>query len=426
MKKFLSILSTIIISLFILAIFGWMVNQLSTGKRKFGVFTEPIKFMYSFPDLFQQSVEEVNSLPKTFIPTPQKFKPINALKKDLIVLTSYSENDSTRAVELKNLKDGSVKHKWSIHNRHSNIARIFHPMYLEDGSIVYTFSYTWDGLEKLDSSGNVIWTQKDVLFHHGMELDNDGNIWACTKEKMDFINGKINVFNEARYYMDYTFTKVDAETGEILFHKSISEILKENNLVNYFYKAHKLQDPLHLNDVQPALKTTEFYQEGDVFLSLRTISCILHYRPETNELIDVIEGPFVSQHDVDLMNDSTLSIFNNQFYDGSFKGTKWLPPSSKDRLFEVGTLRRSSIVTYDLRNQSFGVVGDSIFETHGIFTASEGLQELIDENTYFVEEQNSGELWVFENDKVIYKDVLPSHHEGHHHLPNWTRVISYQ
>ena len=40
------------------------------------------------------------------------------------------------------------------------------------------------------------------------------------------------------------------------------------------------------------------------------------------------------------------------------------------------------------------------------------------------EEQNSGELWVVGPEGVLYHDVHASHHDGHHHLPNWTRVLS--
>ena len=60
-----------------------------------------------------------------------------------------------------------------------------------------------------------------------------------------------------------------------------------------------------------------------------------------------------------------------------------------------------------------------------IFTKTEGLQEFINPNTYFVEEQNSGLLWIIRNDEVIYKNVFKSQHEGYHHLPNWTRIINY-
>ena len=85
MKKIVAVFSTIVMLLFVLALFGWMVSQIGNKGKNFGFLTEPIKFMYSFPDLFKQSVEEVNSLPKTFIPTPTDFSPINDLDKDLIV-----------------------------------------------------------------------------------------------------------------------------------------------------------------------------------------------------------------------------------------------------------------------------------------------------------------------------------------------------
>lgn len=424
-KKILNVFSLIVVFLFILAVYGWMVNQIGKGSKKFGVLTEPIKFMYSFPDLFKTSVKEVNALPKTFIPTPKGFQTINKLNKDVIVLSSYSTNDSTREIAIKNLKDDSILKKWEIKNRHSNIARIFHPLLLDDTSVVHGFGYTWDGIERIDKNGKVLWKQNDVLFHHAMELAHDGHIWACTKEKAPFINAVMDVANKQRYYMDYSITKVDRETGKIRFNKSISAIMKANNLENYFFKSHALKDPLHLNDVQPALKTTKYYDKDDVFLSLRTISCILHYRPSTNEVIRVIEGPFVSQHDVDIYNDSSLFIFNNNFYAGSYRGTHQKPNNKKQKLFNLGEFSSSSIVKLDLSTNEFSVVGDSIFRANKIMTDSEGLQEFLNDSTYFVEEQNSGLLWIIQGKQVVYKNVFRSQHKNHHHLPNWTRIIEH-
>jgi hypothetical protein len=423
MKKFLAVFSTTVILLFVLALFGWMVNQIGTKGKKFGFLTEPIKFMYSFPDLFKQSVEEVNSLPKTFILTPNDFSPVNELEKDLLVLSSYSENDSTIGIAVRNLRNDSIIKKWSVKNKHGETERVFHPLYLPDGSIVYSIGYMWDGLRRVDPSGNIIWIQDSLLFHHGMELNKDGDIWACTKELGGWNNGMLKIENKQYYYLDYSITKLDSETGQILFHKSVSEMLKEHGLENHIFKSHGLADPLHLNDVQPATKTTEYYQEDDVFISLRTISCILHYRPSTNEVINVIEGPFVSQHDVDIIDDHSLLLFNNNFYPGGFEGTQ--APDIESKMVDVGSFY-SSIVKYDLSSGEFSFVGDSIFKANSIFTKSEGLQEVLDEETYLVEEQNSGILWVIRNDEVIYRNVFRSQHEGHHHLPNWTRVIKYE
>lgn len=223
------------------------------------------------------------------------------------------------------------------------------------------------------------------------------------------------------YYNDYTVTKIDNESGKILFNKSIGDILKENGISNYLIKAPNPKDPIHLNDVQPALKTTRYYKEDDIFISLRDMSLILHYRPSTNELINVIEGPFISQHDVDIINDSTVAIFNNNFYVKWTNDTK-NPPKNKKRLLNSGKFY-SNIVCYDLKNKKFFFVGKEAFIKNKIRTNTEGLQEFIDSTTYFVEEQNSGILWVIRDDKVIYKNVFKSQHEGHHHLPNWTRII---
>jgi hypothetical protein len=423
MKKILKIFSTIVIFLFILSLFGWTVYQISNKNKRFGFLTEPIKFMYTFPDLFKQSVEEVKEgLPETFIPTDKEFKPINKLEEDVYALTSYSDTGTSRSIVVRNLKNDSVLHKWTVNNPHDEITRIFHPVYLSDGSLVYYFGYTWSPMRRIDASGNVIWEQDQFIFHHGMELNKDGDIWACARVG-DSNSGMCKIENRTVFYFDYTIAKLDIETGEVLFHKSISELLKENNLANYILKAPSINDPIHLNDIQPALKSTDYYEEDDVFLSLRTLSCIIHYRPSTNKVIKIIEGPFVNQHDVDFLNDHTLAIFNNNLYVGGFYGTD-VAPADSSKLVDMGDFY-SNIVTYDLRNGEFSFIGDSIFRANKIYTGSEGLQIFIDPKTYFVEEQNSGLLWIIRDDEVIYKNVFKSQHEGYHHLPNWTRIIKY-
>jgi hypothetical protein len=69
------------------------------------------------------------------------------------------------------------------------------------------------------------------------------------------------------------------------------------------------------------------------------------------------------------------------------------------------------------------LVGDSVFRANKIFTFTEGLMEFVDPQTYLVEEQNTGLIWIIKDDQVLFKNVFKSQHEGHHHLPNWTRVV---
>lgn len=420
MKTILKTFSLVVISLFILSVFGWMVFHISKGSKKFGFLTEPVKFMYTFPDMFSKSVEEVKTLPKTFIKTPNNFNSVNKLETDLMVLSTHSDTSDRRSIVLLNLRNDSVHYKWKVENPYKVTDRIINPLLFPEKEIVY--SYQGKPLRRIDSLSNVIWKQDSIWVHHSMELDSEGNIWACTFAPVYYSTAYYKLNGRSVFFKDNFITKVDAETGAILFHKSLAEIFKENNVANYVLKATgSLKDPIHLNDIQPAQKTTPYYNKGDVFISLRQPSIVLHYRPESNELVNIIEGPFLSQHDVDFLNDSTLVIFNNNYY------TKWskqtmAPPKDSTNLIKVGDFY-SNIVKYNLVNGGISYIGDSIFRANRIFTSTEGLQEHIEGSTYFVEEQNSGLIWVLNDKEVIYKNVLKSQHEGYHHLPNWIRVI---
>lgn len=423
MKKMINTFSIVVIALFAFSVFGWMSVHLVKGDRDFGFLNKPVEFMYTFPDLFSETVKEVKKLPDTFMPTPAHFEPVNKLDKDLVVLVSYSEDAKTRIVSKMNLKNNTVLQEWRIDNPSDEHQRIFNPILHPDGSLIYSYEYQDSGLHKVDAEGNLIWKQDSIACHHGMNLAADSNIWASTKIPGWKATGKYSIDGRDVYYLDYTITKIDHETGNILFHKSISEILKENNMSNYILKAPEPTDPLHSNDVQPALKSTKYYRKDDVFISIRNLSMVLHYRPSTNELVNVIEGPFSAQHDVDIINDSTIAIFNNNYY------AKWsnasMPEHSVNRIITYMGDFYSNIVAFDLSRDTFSFIDKPLFVDKKIFTGTEGLLEFLDDSTYFVEEQNSGVLWVVEEGEVIYENVLASQHEGHHHLPNWTRIIEY-
>ncbi len=427
MKKILQVFSFTVIFLFILASFGWVVDQISNHHREFGIMTKPIKFMYSFPSLFKQSVKEVQTLPGTFIPTPKDFKPVNNLDQDLFVLSSYSDTSDSRSVVLRNLRNDSLVRKWTFEHPTKKEwienERIINPILCKDGSLIYNFYYTrYPGLHKLDPEGNVVWKSDTLIVHHGMNLDNKGDIWACTQIPGWKSTGTYHTGGKKVFFNDYTISKFDGKTGEILFHKSITELLRENHIANYLFKTADVAESIHLNDVQPALTTTDYYKEGDVFISLRNLCIILHYRPSTNTLVDLIEGPFANQHDVDIYDDSTLVLFNNNTcVDIRRSGNK--AHDDEERPVYAGDFY-SNIVRYSLKTGQFSFIGDSVFRANKIFTVNEGLVEFIDPETYFVEEQNSGVLWIIRGDKVIYKNVFHSQHAGYHHLPNWTRIVA--
>ncbi|MEA3462402.1 MAG: hypothetical protein U9R49_11015 [Bacteroidota bacterium] len=145
----------IVIFLFILSIFGWMVSHIVKGDKKFGFLTEPVKFMYTFPDLFSQSIEEVKNLPKTFVPTPEDFESHNHLEDDFHVLTTFSDTGDSRSIVLLNLQNDSILYKWTVENPFNEHIRIINPILFQEKSLVYFFD-GFSGLRRIDSLTNLL------------------------------------------------------------------------------------------------------------------------------------------------------------------------------------------------------------------------------------------------------------------------------
>ncbi len=419
MKKIVTSLAFIIVSLSILAVFGWMSVNISKGKKDFGVLNEPIKYMYSFLDQFKESVEEVKKLSPTFMPIWSEVNPINKLEKDLNILVSYSESASQRTVAIKNLKTDAITFKWEIKEKANEWDRIVNPYMFPNKDLIYFYTDK-TGLRKIDSLGNIKWSQDSILAHHSLNPDSLGNMWVCSKRPpRGEATGMYHIDRKDVYYDDDYITNVDATTGKILFNQSVTSILKANGLESYLLQASTITDPIHLNDVEPALKTTKYYSEGDVFLSIKQSCIILHYRPSSNKVLKVIEGPFSGQHDVDFFNDSVLTIFNNNAYTDWKYASKNKP---KNKPVNAGKFN-SNIAQYNFKDQQVKIIEKTTFDENGIFTTTEGLHDYINDSTYFVEEQNVGYYWVIQNEEVLYKNVFKSQHDGHCHLPNWARII---
>lgn len=424
MKKLINLVAYTVITLFILSTFGWVVKHSVKGSKDFGKAGKVVVEFVSFFDLFEQSVEEIKELPKTFVKTHENFSPINELEEDLWILTSYSDPEKKRTIELRNLKTDEVAHTWQIDNFNRPANRVMHSLMLPDSSLVYSINNV-SGFYCIDKNGKMLWEQAELQHHHSMNLNHEGNIWACTN---DFYNngdalvfrGMVRVDGRPLPFLDNSFALLDSKTGEVLFHKSIMDIIYDHELEYLYMKTGKSEDPIHLNDIEPALTDGPYWKQGDVFLSMRHNSAIIHYRPSNDSVIKVFEGPFLAQHDVDILNDSTLTIFNNNAHQAWQKKSNMFPKA--DSMFEAADIH-SNLVYYHYGSDSYEVKFKELFAQNHIYTFTEGLADHHSDGRIFIEEQNSGLLWVIKNDKVLYKGVLPSHHEGYHHLANWARLM---
>lgn len=422
-SKLLNGITSVIIVLALLSFFGWSVRKHGVPGKAQGVWGKFLVTLTSFPDLVTQAAEEVEKLPGTFVPTHSAFKPINRLDYDVKVLVSYSNEDGNRAIEVRNLRSRSVVNSWEVKGGLKPHHRVMHPLLLANDRIAFATN-GYDGIYCLNAEGEQLWHQSQVGHHHSMNKGLGETMWICAydlSESSHPSNGVEYEMGGMKYpFLDNFIAQLDTETGAVLFKRSMAELLLDNGLEHLIIKSVVVDDPIHLNDVQPVLETSDHMEAGDVFLSFRTSSVILHYRPSNDSIVRVIEGPFASQHDVDVINGETIAFFNNNAPTKRFK-------EDGGRSKELHVLNypkySSHIMYYNLASQTFSAPYKEAYAQHDVYSFTEGLFEVLPNGDVLIEEQNPSLLWVFRKDSLLYKGVLPSHHDGHHHLLNWTRVV---
>ncbi len=337
----------------------------------------------------------------------------------LLVLPRYDHSISRSVVDIVDLNNFEVLHTYkhdiaAMNDQVTNtkefprikidslpIRFIYqHPLILKDGSLTSIYGPSY----KIDFCSNLKWTNDEEAFHHSTMLDYEGNILipGSMNPKSKYVK-KYSLKN----YADDSIIKINKD-GEILYNKSVTEILIENNIVsNNFalnsYVSLNEQDPIHLNDIEPALSDTQYWKKGDVFLSLRLQSSIIHYRPSTNKVINYIIGPFAQQHDVDIISDKEISIFNNNnfFVDNEY----------------------SEVVIYNFETKKFRTLFNEQLQKENFKTTSEGLSHILNDGALMVEEQNHGRIILFNNQGEKEWEFVNKDKNGNIGFISWSRVI---
>ena len=362
--------------------------------------------------------------------TEQRFPNIsgfqgNPLAEETYLLLSKYDGDAQRSVvELVDLRSFEVKKTWrpdidkinesvdtsqpEFENlkRDGNTKRfrIFHPFLTEDGGLIFL----GPPMVKIDKNSQLVWQNQEDAFHHSIEQDQEGNFWIPTHVYPYQLDKKY-VGLEFDNYLDDAITKVSAD-GEILFQKSVSKILLEdNNMLFAINGNRKFEiDPIHLNDIEPVLSDGPHWKRGDLFLSLRNQSMIILYRPSTNKIIWKGAGHTAAQHDVDILDDHRISIFNNNAW-ATFDGEK--------------VDGNNEVVIYDFETDSYSKYLNESLKQYDVRTLTEGRSQILDNNDLFIEEQNYGRILYFNKDKSLQWQYVNRADNGNVYILNWSRIL---
>ncbi len=426
-KKFFTypVYFVIVVSIIISLYFGALIRYHYIGGKKFQSLQKIAVFFAEIPynirlivrnkslRLDQPLILKKNSNKERF----KKFLPIE--REGILVLPRYDHNLNRSVVDIVDLKNFKTIHTYSHNiskmnnkvknneifksNKINNAPHRFeytHSLILEDGSLISNSDYA--PLFKIDLCSNLIWLNDEMKFHHSKMLDSDNNIW---------VGGQINNNSNKKYlpknfdnkqFSDDAIVKINSD-GNILYKKSITQILIENNNIISFRKFYNSHDPIHLNDIEPVFSDSEYWKKGDVFISIRHQSAIIHYRPNTNKVINYITGPFIQQHDVDIISPKEISIFNNN---NSFINNE-----------------NSEVLIYNFETNNFKKVFNDQLKKENFKTETEGLLRFLNDGSLMIEEQNHGRIIFFNKEgqkewEYVNKDI-----NGDIGVVSWSRII---
>lgn len=335
-----------------------------------------------------------------------------------LLLSRYDGTESRQKVELVSLPAMRVVHTWTplaselmkkvkdiTHfEYHTNWDdkhfREIHPWIEETGDLIVK---DYDSpLFRINPCGKPVWTLQSAIFHHSIEGDEDGNLWIPS------VATKHTLANLSSKFRDDSIAKV-SQSGKLLYSKSVAQILVDHGFANWLFSNAMFNwDAIHLNDIQPVMQDSKYWKKGDVFLSLRNLSTIMLYRPKTDEIVWMRRGPWISQHDVDIIDDHTIGIYDNAVQDRG--GAPFFDDSSQ-------------IVFYDLDTHEVTRPLEKMMRQNHIKTWLEGLFTRLPDGSTLIEPSMDGRLLILNPKVGISATYLNRARDGYLYHLGWSRYI---
>ncbi len=424
---------TILLSILFAIGFGVLVRQEIEGITKKGnidisFLSKPAAYIARLPEQFLKSLTESDFIvndswveDRTFY-KQDGFKGTPNSEKSYLLLSKYEGGLKEGIVELVDLSNFEILHTWNPdidafndlvkqvdefyylkRDRNDNRNILIHPKLTTDGGLLFQDDTP---LRKIDACSNLVFQNTHDRFHHSIETDIEGHIWVPShlypvSLPIEKVGGDI---------LDDAIVKL-SPNGEVLFEKSVSQIFIDNGLEYLLFSVGGFgfkDDTIHLNDIQPVNSDGEFWKKGDVFLSLRHQSMVLLYRPSTNEIIWNGTGPFFLQHDVDILDDHRISIFNNNskhFVDGDIVDG------------------HNEVIIYDFKTKEYySYLKDSLME-NDVITITQGRSEVLPNGDLFIEESNYGRTLYFNTDGSLRWTHVNRADDGNVYRVGWSRIL---
>lgn len=431
MEKFLfaKIETWVVLLLAILGLIGSLgfaaiVLDRERGKERTGKVGDAAVAVADLPDTFlrwtRQKDERLANRTEQFdgrsgwTLTPEvKANPVDGY----LLLARTAREEDRSIVELVDLKDFSVRYVWRPDAdaflaglpRVSEITkfdrwntRLFepvHPLLMENGDLIVKDHQS--PAVRINACSKVVWLNNDRNYHHSLEADADGNLWIPS------LIEPASPGNGPKFFED-GLAKLSPD-GKLLSEVSLAQLMEENGLRAMIFTAGGyLDDGLHLNDIQPALTDSAYWKKGDLFLSLRHKSLIIQYRPSTGKIIWMKQGPWLAQHDVDILDDRRIAVFNNNAFE---RGKGWWIDGSNE------------VTVYDFATDTTSNPYHDVMSAENVSSLTEGLFDMTSSGHVVIEEENRGRILILDPAGKLVADFVNRAPDGEVYGLAWSRWI---
>jgi len=421
-----------IIFIIVLMAYGSVLKHGLSGGNKFPYLYKVAVFLAEVPKnfkdiliTFKDPYHDLSIKENIHGDKPRFKKFIKTNRNELLLVARFDADVGGSVVEIIDLNNFTVLHsfkpnikeinnqtdinieEFNLLNKNFNEKRynIYHPLIDFEGNLLFHGMYT--PLSKINFCSKLLWVNDIDNFHHANNVDNKGNYWTPSSIFPYSIDNTL-VGNKFGQFRDDAITKISPD-GKILYQKSVSKILSKNNL-DYliFGQSNFFWDPIHLNDIQPVLKDGKYWKKNDLFLSLRNLSMIVHFRPSTDEIINILTGPFYMQHDVDIVSENEISIFNNNTINTQ-KG-KYV-------------VSNNQILIYNFETKNYTKSNVDGIKENNVKTATEGVSDFLKDGSLMIEDGNSGRILFFNTDGKLEWEFINKAKNGKIYPLSWARII---
>ena len=417
----------ILVSILFAVGFGVLVRQELVGDIKMGWVSKTALTLAEIPVDLIRILRGGNLIVEDRFPSLDGFDGTYNSEESYLLLSRYDGDLKEGIVELIDLTNFEVLHTWNPDidafndlvkhdyefkylKRDNNNSRqiLLHPKMTADGGL---FFGQYLPLIKIDHCSNLVFQNNHNRFHHSIETDIEGNIWfpsVMYPQSLPIEKVGRDIIEDLGY-QDDALVKLSPD-GEILFEKSVSQIFIDNGLeyLLFAYGNDFEEDPIHLNDIQPVDYDGEYWKKGDVFLSLRSQSMVILYRPSTNQIIWKGTGPFFDQHDVNILDDHRISVFNNNVK--LFKSSREVDGSNEVIIYNFKTEEYSKYLAESLLNND-------------VKTPVSGRGKILLNGDLFVEETSQGRALYFNADGSLRWTHVNRSDNGNVYRLGWSRIL---